>query len=202
MLLQTILSQNTSDHNSHKAFATLIERFGNWHTIAEASISEIADSIKAGGLGQVKAVYIKDVLKSIRQERGQIELDFLKELPLEEARDWLLKLPGVGMKTASCVLLFSLGMPALPVDTHVFRVASRLGLISSGTSFEQAHILLQRMTEEKDIYRFHVLLIEHGRKVCKAQHPHCHQCILQKICPSFDMLSKPDSMVKKFINAR
>lgn len=197
MLVQTILSQNTSDNNSHSAFASLISTFGAWQSIADASTYEIADSIKAGGLGQVKARYIKQVLADIRRERGQIELDFLKDLTLEEARNWLIELPGVGMKTANCVLLFSLGMPALPVDTHIFRVSKRLELIDSNASFEQAHRLLENMTEANDIYVFHILVIEHGRKICKAQRPRCSQCVLRSICPSFDTLGKLDPTIKK-----
>jgi endonuclease-3 len=197
MLVQTILSQNTSDNNSHRAFASLLSRFGDWQPIADAGINEIADSIRAGGLGQVKAHYIKQALNDIQKERGKIELDFLKDLPLEGARKWLTDLPGVGIKTANCVLLFSLGMPALPVDTHIFRVSKRLGLIDRNASFEHAHRLLENLVEANDTYVFHILLIEHGRKVCKAQRPYCSRCVLQKICPSFNTLSKLDPTVRK-----
>ncbi len=190
VLVQTILSQNTSDRNSHRAFASLTASFGNWQDVFNASISEISDSIRPGGLGKIKAKYIKQALEAIRLKRGDLELDFLKQLTVDEARDWLIQLPGVGMKTASCVLLFSLGMPALPVDTHISRVAKRLGLIDSHASADKAHKVLESIVPHNVIYTFHVLLIEHGRKVCKAQRPRCYQCVLQKICPSYEELSK------------
>jgi endonuclease-3 len=186
VLVQTILSQNTSDRNSGRAFEQLLASFGGWEDVANASVSRISDSIKAGGLGAVKASYIKRSLEEIRARQGGFELDFLRKLPVDEARDWLRQLPGVGMKTASVVLLFSLGMPALPVDTHVFRVAKRLGLIDSRVSIEKAHILLEGLVSSKDVYQFHVLLIEHGRKVCKAQRPRCRGCVLARLCPSYE----------------
>ncbi len=183
VLVQTILSQNTSDRNSGRAFDQLLASFNGWEGIARASVGEVADSIRAGGLGEVKARYIKQVLEEIWRRRDGFDLDFLRELSLNEARDWLRQLPGVGMKTASCVLLFALGMPALPVDTHIFRVAKRLGLIDSRVSVEQAHKLLEGLVPPEDVYQFHVLLIEHGRKVCKAQRPRCSECVLRGLCP-------------------
>jgi endonuclease III len=188
VLVQTILSQNTSDRNSGQAFEQLLASFSSWGDMADASVGEISHSIKAGGLGIVKARYIKQALQEIRRRQGGFELDFLRKLPVDEARDWLRQLPGVGMKTASCVLLFSLGMPALPVDTHVFRVAKRLGLIGSKVSVEQAHRLLEGLVPPQDIYRFHVLLIEHGRRICKAQRPRCKECVLRGLCPSCEEL--------------
>jgi endonuclease-3 len=184
VLVQTILSQNTSDRNSGQAFEQLLASLGSWEDMADARVGEISHSIKAGGLGIVKARYIKQALEEIRRRRGDFELDFLRKLPVDEARDWLRQLPGVGMKTASCVLLFSLGMPALPVDTHVFRVAKRLGLIGSVVSVEQAHRLLEGLVSPQDVYHFHVLLIEHGRRICKAQRPRCKECVLRGLCPS------------------
>jgi endonuclease-3 len=186
VLVQTILSQNTSDRNSGRAFEQLLASFGGWEDVTNASISEISHSIKAGGLGEIKARYIKQALEEIRLRLDGFELGFLRKLPVDEARDWLMQLPGVGMKTASCVVLFSLGMPALPVDTHVFRVAKRLGLIDSKISIEKAHILLEGFVPPKDVYQFHVLLIEHGRKTCKAQRPRCNECVLWGLCPSYE----------------
>jgi len=186
VLVQTILSQNTSDRNSGRAFEQLLASFNSWEDVANASVSQISHSIKAGGLGAVKARYIKQSLEEIQGRQGSFELDFLRKLPVDEARDWLRQLPGVGMKTASVVLLFSLGMPALPVDTHVFRVAKRLGLIDSKVSLEKAHLLLEDLVPPKDVYQFHVLLIEHGRKVCKAQRPRCRECVLGRLCPSYE----------------
>jgi len=186
VLVQTILSQNTSDRNSGQAFEQLLASFGSWEDMADASVDAISHSIKAGGLGVVKARYIKQALEEIRRRQGDFELDFLGRLPVDEGRDWLRQLPGVGMKTASCVLLFSLGMPALPVDTHVFRVAKRLGLVGSRVSVEQAHRLLEGLVPPQNVYRLHVLLIEHGRRTCKAQRPRCKECVLQGLCPSYE----------------
>jgi endonuclease III len=183
VLINTILSQNTSDKNSDRAFESLLASFGGWDEVADASIDDIADAIRIGGLSKVKARYIKRVLEQIRQRRDGFNLEFLKELPLEAARDWLRELQGVGMKTASCVLLFSLGMPAFPVDTHVFRVTKRLGFLESKSSVEKAHYRLESLVPPQDVYRFHVLLIEHGRKVCKAQRPRYDECVLCKLCP-------------------
>lgn len=185
VLIQTILSQNTSDRNSGPAFASLLASFNSWEDMANAAISEIADSIRAGGLGEVKAKYIKQALEEIQRRQGGLELEFLKQLPLDEARDWLRVLPGVGMKTASCVLLFSLGMPALPVDTHIFRVTRRLRLVNPKVSVEQAHRLLESMVPPDEVYRFHILVIEHGRRVCKAKRPRCYECVLQRLCPIY-----------------
>src|SRR4030066_1830437 len=194
VLVQTILSQNTSDRNSGQAFEQLLASFGSWEDMADAGVDAISHSIKAGGLGVVKARYIKQALEEIRRRRGDFELDFLRRLPVDEGRDWLRQLPGVGMKTASCVLLFSLGMPALPVDTHVFRVAKRLGLVGSRVSVEQDHRLLESLVPPQDVYRLHVLLIEHGRRTCKAQRPRCEDCVLRMLCPSYEefLAKKPD----------
>ena len=185
VLVQTILSQNTSDINSRSAFESLLISFGSWENVADAGIDTIEHAIRHGGLGRVKAVRIKKALKEIERKRGRLELDFLSQLNLSEAGDWLEQLPGVGVKTASCVLLFSLGMPALPVDTHILRVVRRLGLISSKTSLKQAHQLLGELVPQQDVYQFHILIIEHGRKVCRAQHPACPNCVLKEICPSY-----------------
>ncbi|MFC1845926.1 endonuclease III domain-containing protein [Chloroflexota bacterium] len=182
-LIQTILSQNTSDVNSHRAFVSLVSSFPDWKAIAQAGIKDISASIRSGGLADVKAKYIKQALEYIYQKHGDLELEFLKQLSMEEARDWLMQIPGVGIKTASCVLLFSLCMPSFPVDTHVFRVAKKLGLLDSKISVDQAHRLLEKMVPVNDIFTFHITLIEHGRKICKAQRPHCHDCIMQQICP-------------------
>ena len=184
VLVRTILSQNTSDRNSDRAFESLLASFDGWDEVANAGIDDIANVIRIGGLGEVKARYIKRVLDEIGQRRGGFALEFLKKMPLEAARDWLRELPGVGIKTASCVLLFSLGMPAFPVDTHVFRVAKRLGLLDPESSVEKAHHRLESLILPEDAYRFHILLIEHGRKICKSQRPRCHECILCKLCPS------------------
>lgn len=189
-LIRTVLSQNTSDTNSYRAFDSLMSSFNGWEDIAASPPPLIADAIRMGGLANVKAVYIKNVLTGIVNRHGNFDLEFLGRLPVAEARAWLMRLPGVGMKTASCVLLFALGMPALPVDTHVFRVAKRLGLVPHNITVDQAHIQLEDLVRPDDMFRFHVLLIEHGRKTCKAQRPYCNQCALGKLCPGYEDLVK------------
>ncbi len=188
-LVLTILSQNTSDANSRHAFESLLSAFPNWDRLAAASTREIAKAIRSGGLSEAKAKYIGSSLKLIKKKMPDFDLRFLKDMGLEEAREWLLRLPGVGMKTASCVLLFSLGMPAFPVDTHVYRVARRLGLISGGVSVDAAHVEMERLVYPSDVYRCHVLFIEHGRRTCRAQRPLCKSCVLASICPSYKLFA-------------
>lgn len=183
-LIATILSQNTSDTNSHRAFASLRDRFPNWENVAEARVSTVEETIRSGGLSHIKAGRIKEILQTIKKQRGTLDLSFLDELPLDESKAWLRQLPGVGPKTVGCVLLFSLGKPVFPVDTHVFRVSQRLGLISNGVSAEQAHELLADMVPLENVYEFHMNMVEHGRKTCKSQRPKCTDCVLEKICPS------------------
>jgi endonuclease-3 len=183
-LIMTILSQNTSDHNSRRAFDSLLKRFGSWEAVVEGSVEDITEAIRLGGLAQVKAPRIKQILQQIRTQRGSLDLRFLKKMPVAEAKEWLQSLPGVGPKTAACVLLFSLGKPVLPVDTHIHRVAKRVGLIDSKVSAEKAHDILGSMVPAEDVYQFHIHMIEHGRRVCKAQRPRCHECILLKVCPT------------------
>jgi endonuclease-3 len=184
VLIGTILSQNTSDANSGRAFASLKASFDGWEAVASAPAEHIAQVIKSGGLSQIKAVRIKQVFEQIEKEQGRIGLDSLKSMNMAEAEDYLIRLPGVGLKTARCVLLFSLGKPSLPVDTHVFRVARRLGLIDSKMSVEKAHSLLQEQIPPSKVYQFHVHMIEHGRRICHARKPRCNMCILKDICPS------------------
>lgn len=186
-LIGTILSQNTSDVNSHRAFDSLRARFNAWEDLLDADTGSIADAIRAGGLGEVKAPRIKAVLHRILSERGSLDLEFLRDMSLDEAKAWLRRLPGVGPKTAAIVLCFSMGLPAMPVDTHVFRVAKRLGLVDSKASVEQAHDLLEALVPAEQVYSFHVLLITHGRRTCKARRPLCGRCVLGNICPSHDL---------------
>ncbi len=196
VLVQTILSQNTSDVNSRRAFNSLLASFDSWESVAAADANAISASIKMGGLGEIKAKRIKEALGEIKRKQGKLELDFLNQLPLAKARDWLKQLPGVGNKTASCVLLFSSGRPVMPVDTHIFRVAKRLGLISPRVTLEEAHELLEGMVSPGDIYQFHVLMIEHGRKTCRARRPACLRCALNRICPSYEVFVKSGNVGK------
>jgi endonuclease-3 len=182
-LVQTILSQNTSDANSRPAFKELMRTFDSWEKIINAGVNEVAEAIKGGGLGMIKAQRIQKALREIKEKRGKLDLTFLDDLPVPEAREWLKELPGVGNKTANCVLLFALGKPALPVDTHVYRVSKRLGLVREKASLDEAHETLEALVPAEDMYYFHVLMIEHGRRTCIAQRPRCPQCILRAMCP-------------------
>jgi endonuclease-3 len=150
--------------------------------VAEAPREELAQTIRVAGLANLKAARIQDTLQALQREFGSMDLDFLRRLPLEEARGVLQALPGVGPKTAACVLLFSCGLPALPVDTHVHRVAGRLGLIGAGVSAARAHSELERLVPSPDVYDFHVNLIRHGRRICRARAPQCEACVLQPCC--------------------
>ncbi|MYA52208.1 MAG: endonuclease III [Dehalococcoidia bacterium] len=183
-LVLTVLSQNTSDKNSGRAFVQLMRRYPSWDAIAEAPLDEVIATIQTGGLAQQKAPRIQRILEAVRERAPDWNLAFLEEEPLEEARAWLRGLPGVGPKTAACVLLFALGRPALPVDTHVERVAKRLELVPSKTTAEQAHERLEALVPPESYYRFHMLLIKHGRRTCAARAPRCEVCPLEAGCPS------------------
>lgn len=189
-LVLTILSQNTSDTNSGRAFIQLMRRFPSWQAIAEAPVEEVEAAIAPGGLARQKAPRIQAALRAVVEHAGSWDLDFLRTLPLEEARAWLRALPGVGPKTAACVLLFSLGGPALPVDTHVERVARRLGLIPQNATAERAHALLEALVPPGEYYPFHMLLIKHGRRTCSARRPACDRCPLIE-CPARNALVAP-----------
>ena len=178
-LILTVLSQNTNDRNRDVAWARLRERLPSWDAVREAPVREIEDAIRPGGLAPTKAVRIKRILEAI----GEDDLCWLEDAPLEEARDYLCDLPGVGRKTAACVLLFSFGRPEVPVDTHVYRVASRLGIIRPGASFDEAHDEMLRLVDPEDAYEMHVLLIRHGRRTCVARAPRCSECPLRRMCP-------------------
>lgn len=184
VLIGTMLSQNTTDINSGRAFNSLKAVFSDWEAVAAAPVEHIAQVIKSGGLYRIKALRIKQILEQIKRSQGSLDLEFLNSISMSEAKDYLMRLPGVGYKTASCVLLFSLGKPSLPVDTHVFRAAKRLGLIDARVSIDKAHILLQEQIPPSKVYRFHVLMIEHGRRVCHARQPRCEKCVLIAVCPS------------------
>jgi len=181
-LVSTILSQNTNDVNRDRAFARLRERFPTWEAVRDAPPEELIETIRPAGLAPTKGPRLQETLRRIAAEQGELSLDFLAGLPFEEARAWLLSLPGVGPKTAAIVLLFALGRPAFPVDTHVHRVAGRLGLIPPRTSREKAHELLEALVPPKVYYAFHLNLIAHGRAVCHARKPDHEQCILRDAC--------------------
>ena len=185
-LILTILSQNTADVNSRRAFKSLAEAFDGWDGVAHAPAARVADAIRAGGLADVKSRYIQGALQCLEKECVGYDLRFLKGMELGTARAWLMRLPGVGMKTASCVLLFSLDMPAFPVDTHVLRVAGRLGLVGPKITADSAHLEMERLVRPADTYRCHVLIIEHGRRICRARNPLCDSCAIGRLCPSYN----------------
>jgi len=188
-LIGTVLSQHTSDVNSDAAYRSLRRALPTWRAVMHAPSQRVERAIRCGGLAKQKTRSIQAILRTLHADRGKLSLDFLARRPLEKARDYLLALPGVGPKTAACVLLFNLGKPALPVDTHVHRVTRRLGLIPDDASAEQAHEILEAWCPPKLVYPFHVLLIHHGRQVCRARRPRCNECVLADICPSASLSS-------------
>jgi endonuclease-3 len=181
-LVSTILSQNTNDTNRDRAFAALRRRFPTWEQVRDAEPEAVVTAIRPAGLANQKGPRIQTVLKEITAERGSLDLTFLKELPLEEARSWLMKFKGVGPKTAAIVLLFSLGRPAFPVDTHIYRVTGRIGLRPEGMSVEEAHPYLEGLFPAEAYYAAHLNLIRLGREVCAARRPECERCPVRRLC--------------------
>lgn len=182
-LVHTILSQNTSDVNSHRAFRELKEKFPTWESAAAAPASAVEAAIRSGGISRVKAGRIKAVLERVRESCGSYSLECLGEMEPERARAYLLEMPGVGRKTAAVLLLFQLGYPFFPVDTHIFRVGRRLGVIPARANPERAHDIMDGAVPNDIKFRLHMNLIEHGRAVCKARKPNCPGCCLNDICP-------------------
>ncbi len=182
VLIGTILSQNTADVNTERAYAALITRFPDWEGVMNAPPEEVVATIRTAGLAHIKGPRIQNALRTVLRERGELSLDFLADMPLPEALEWLMAIDGVGPKTASIVMLFALGRPALPVDTHVHRVSGRLGLIPPGTNAGKAHALLAAHGPPDSYYPMHVNLIRHGREICRARAPQCQICPLQEWC--------------------
>ncbi len=181
-LVQTILSQNTSDVNSDRAYRSLRRRFPTWEKVLRAPAAAIAASIRHGGLANTKAPRIKEVLRLIREREGRLSLARLSRMADPAALDYLTSLPGVGIKTAACVLLFALRRPVMPVDTHVDRVTRRLGWIGPRTRIEDAGALIARHTPARRMLELHVYLVWHGRRTCKALRPRCRECPLRRNC--------------------
>jgi endonuclease-3 len=181
-VVSTILSQNTSDVNRDRAFDRLRARFAAWEEVRDAPVEAIEEAIRSAGLAQQKAPRIKGALQFITQERGELSLDFLKDWSVDEAKAWLTQIKGIGPKTAAIILLFSLDMPAFPVDTHVHRVTQRLGLIGPKVSAEKAHVILEDLLPPDIYYPFHLNVIRHGREICHARNPRCEICPLQTLC--------------------
>jgi endonuclease III len=183
-LVLTVLSQNTSDANSGRAFAALRQRFPTWEALARARPKQIADAIRSGGLANVKAPRILAILREIEERQGRLDLGWMRRSSDEEVERFLLSLPGVGPKTAACVLAFSLGRPALPVDTHVHRVATRLGWLPPRTTAAAAHSILAGAVPPRLREAMHVGLIQLGREICRPGRPLCPTCPLNDLCPT------------------
>jgi endonuclease-3 len=182
-LIFTILSQNTTDSNRDRAYERLKNRFPRWEDVVPADASQIEEAIRVGGLGSQKSKRIKAILADIEQRTGRLSLDYLAELGPEEARRALLSFVGVGNKTAAIVLLFSLGMPAFPVDTHILRVTRRLGLIPPKADAAAAHEILGSAIPPEKYYPTHLNLIRLGRTICRPRSPRCPECPLLTLCP-------------------
>jgi len=181
-LVSTILSQNTNDVNRDRAFTLLKKRYPTWEAVRDADMSEVIDAIRSAGLANQKGPRIQKILRHITAERGSLELDFLKELSADQAMEWLLQFTGVGPKTASIVLLFSLGKEAFPVDTHIQRVTGRVGLRPEKMTNEQTHRHLAELFPPETYKAAHMNIIRLGREVCHARKPACEICVLQSLC--------------------
>jgi endonuclease III len=183
-LVLTILSQNTSDTNRDRAYEAMRDRFPTWEALARATVGGLVDTIRVGGLANTKAPRILGVLGEIREREGGFDLSWMRSASDEEVEDYLISLPGVGPKTVACVLAFSLARPVLPVDTHVHRVATRLGLLPARASAAAAHRILRDLVPPRLRVPLHVALIRHGRTICKAGRPRCEECPIKDICPT------------------
>jgi endonuclease-3 len=184
-LVRTVLSQNTSDTNRDLAYERLRASFPSWEEVRDAPSGAVIEAIRPGGLGNTKGPRIQEILARLG---AHPDLDWLEHAPRAEALDYLTSLPGVGRKTAACVLLFSFGRPEIPVDTHVYRVGGRLGLFRDRASFEEAHDEMVRVVDPEDAYELHINLIRHGRAVCRPR-PRCEECALRRMCPYWRRLA-------------
>jgi endonuclease-3 len=184
-LVLTVLSQSTNDRNRDIAYLGLRERFPTWEAVRDAPVDEIEQAIRPGGISKVKSVRIKAILEVISEtsEDGELSLDWLPQRTVPEAQAYLTSLPGVGRKTAACVLLFALGMHDVPVDTHVSRVSTRLGLLRPGAPFEEQHDVFLAFTPPGQELELHLNLLRHGRRTCHARRPECSACVLERGCP-------------------
>jgi endonuclease-3 len=195
-LVLTVLSQSTNDRNRDVAYLALRDRFYEWTAIRDAPVDEVEEAIRPGGISKVKSARIKSILRAITESAPdrELSLDWLSELPVSQAQGYLCSLPGVGRKTAACVLLFALGMRDVPVDTHVSRVGTRLGLFRDGASFDEMHDTMLAITPPGQELELHLNLLRHGRRTCHARRPECSACALARMCPSAGRLS-PEGML-------
>jgi endonuclease III len=191
-LVLTVLSQSTNDRNRDVAFLRLRTRFASWEAVRDAPVAEVEEAIRPGGISKVKSVRIQAILRALSDlpapgsdsSPEELSLDWLPRVPLADARDYLVALPGVGRKTAACVLLFAYGLRDVPVDTHVSRVGARLRLLQDGAPFERMHDQMLALTPPGQELELHVNLLRHGRRTCHARSPECSSCALARICPS------------------
>lgn len=181
-LVLTILSQNTNDLNSDRAMRSLKQRFPTWDAVMRAKRNDVADAIRVGGLAQIKSERIQEILREIYQKTGRLSLNFLKKLSLSDAKAYLRSFKGVGPKTVACVLLFSCRKPAFPVDTHIRRIATRIGWLGNRIDDEKAHQIMERLVPPENYLSLHINLIRHGRTTCKAQNPKCDACCIAAYC--------------------
>lgn len=191
-LVSTILSQNTNDSNRDRAFLSLQAQFPTWEQVRDARPEAVVAAIRPAGLANQKGPRIQQVLQAISQERGSLDLGFLRELPIDEARTWLMKFKGVGPKTAAIVLLFSVGRPAFPVDTHIYRVTGRIGLRPEKMTVEEAHVHLEKLFAPETYYAAHLNIIRLGREICGARKPACERCPLRTVC-NYERIKVPHS---------
>jgi endonuclease-3 len=201
-LVTTILTQNTNDRNRDRAYQQLRARFPTWEAVRDAEPQAVIDAIRTAGLANQKGPRLQQALRSISAERGDLSLDFLRSLPREAARAWLLRFKGVGPKTASIVLQFSLGVPAFPVDTHIYRVSGRLGLRPVKATREATHRILADLLPPQAYYAAHLNLIRHGREVCHARRPECGGCVLRRMCVYYREVVQPSTSGRRKAAAR
>jgi endonuclease III len=189
-LISTMLSHRTNHADEQKAYYTMLERFGDWEGVLNAPEDELADAVSTTRYPLQKAPQIQQTLRMIKEERGEINIDFLEDLPIAEAMAWLTRLPGVGPKTATLLLLFNFKKPVLPVDTHVFRVSQRVGLIGAKVTANKAHDVLLEMLprDATELFNFHKHLFWHGQKVCTWSYPRCEKCVLNGICNYYNQV--------------
>jgi endonuclease III len=199
-LVRTVLSQNTNDINRDRAFESMKAAYPSWEKLAEAPIGKIATAIKVAGLAKIRATRISRLLKAIHESQGRYSLEFLADWQDEAIREYLIKLEGIGPKTVACVMAFSLGRNVMPVDTHVFRVSQRLGIIPPKMSVAAAHVYFDRLKNMLSLYQFHLNLIAHGRQICHARKPECAQCRLRADCSYYKtgelrkLIAKPKNL--------
>ncbi|GAB4520031.1 MAG: endonuclease III [Anaerolineae bacterium] len=192
-LISCILSQSTTDANRDRGFHALKTHFADWQAVVDAPVDEVIETIRPAGLANQKGPRIQNALRRIQMERGEFNIDFLRDLPLDEAKDWLTSIDGVGPKTAAIVLCFAFGLDAFPVDTHIHRVSKRIGFIPESMNADKAHVVMEAIVPPDAYYSFHLQLIFHGRETCQARTPHCGRCVLQAHCDYYQQVVLKDA---------